>query len=80
MQAPVTATTPQEAQANEFRAVQGGTEIASGSTLLVEAYAVIWVILFGLFFLSWRRQARLEDKIADLERAVGKARRSDGAA
>jgi CcmD family protein len=57
-----------------FRTVAGGPEIASGSTLLVEAYAFIWLLLFAFIFMSWRRQSRLESKIADLERVLAASR------
>jgi hypothetical protein len=46
----------------------------SGEKLLVEAYAAIWVILFALLLLSWRRQLRINERIAGLERALASAR------
>jgi CcmD family protein len=58
----------------QFQAVQGGTEIASGPTLLIEAYAVIWCILLGFLLVGWRRQSRLEAKISELEQAIARAR------
>jgi CcmD family protein len=64
-----------------FRAVEGGNQLQSGEKLLVEAYAAIWVILFALVLFSWRRQRRLDDRMASLEGAIEKARReSDRAA
>ena len=54
----------------EFVAVEGGSENMSGEVLLVEAYAALWIILFGFVFISWRRQARIDARVAELERAV----------
>lgn len=75
------ATQPEE-RSTQFRAVEGGaSEMASGGTLLVEAYAAIWLILFGFLFLSWRRQARITSRLAELERAfASKDARNKGAA
>jgi len=56
----------------EFRAVEGGTETMSGETLLVEAYAAVWIILFGFVFMSWRRQSRIDARVAELERTVSR--------
>jgi len=56
----------------EFRAVQGGPEIASGEVLLVEAYAALWVILLGFLLISWRRQSRLDARLAELEHSLTK--------
>jgi CcmD family protein len=77
--AELTTTTPQTAPADrdsQFQAVQGGTEIASGPTLLVEAYAAIWIILLGFLLVGWRRQSRLETRVNDLEQAIAKARKA----
>jgi CcmD family protein len=46
----------------------------SGERLLVEAYAVIWLVLFGLVLLSWRRQRKIDDRVASLEGALAVAR------
>ena len=40
-------TTPED-RSTTFQPVEGGPEQHSGSTLLVEAYAVLWVILMAL--------------------------------
>ena len=56
----------------EFVAVEGGAEMVSGGTLLVEAYVVLWVILLGFVFISWRRQGKIDARVADLERALGR--------
>jgi hypothetical protein len=46
----------------------------SGEKLLVEAYAVIWLILFGLVLLSWRRQRTIDDRVTALAGALASAR------
>ena len=58
----------------EFRPVEAGDGVASGETLLVEAYAILWVILFAFLFLSWRRQTKIDARMGELERALGAAR------
>jgi hypothetical protein len=70
--APTTPTADDRSTA--FRAVQGGNEMQSGEKLLVEAYAVIWLIAFGLILLSWRRQRRIDDRVTSLEGALAAAR------
>ena len=59
-------------RSTEFQAVEGGTEMVSGGTLLVEAYGALWVILLGFLLVSWRRQARIDARVAELERAVAR--------
>jgi hypothetical protein len=70
------ASTTSEGRSTEFRAVEGGQEIASGATLLVEAYAALWLILLGFFLISWRRQSRIDARIGELERALVASRGS----
>jgi len=57
-------------RSTEFHAVEGGAEVMSGETLLVEAYAALWIILFGFIFVSWRRQSRIDARVSELERLV----------
>jgi hypothetical protein len=57
-----------------FRPVQGGDQMQSGEQLLVEAYAAIWIVLFALILLGWRRQKRIDARVAGLEVALAKAR------
>ena len=73
---PPAPTTPQtsEERSQSFRPVQGGDALQSGEKLLVEAYAAIWVILFALVLLSWRRQKQIDARIVTLEAAVAKVR------
>ena len=68
-----TATDP-NSRSQEFVPVTGGTETTSAELMLVIAYLVMWALLLGFVGLGWRRQAKVETRIADLERAVGKAR------
>jgi CcmD family protein len=76
--APAT-TTGAEDRSTAFRPVQAGNEMQSGEKLLVEAYAAIWVILFAMVLLSWRRQRHLDDRMSTLEAAIDKARASSEA-
>lgn len=69
-------STPDD-RAATFQAVEGGAETRSGSALLVEAYAVLWVILMAWLWLSWRKQAALHARLADLERAIDRAAAKD---
>jgi CcmD family protein len=62
-------------RSSEFRAVEGGPEVRSGTLLLVEAYAAIWLILFGFIWLTHRRQKKLDDRIVEIENALIKARK-----
>jgi hypothetical protein len=54
----------------EFVAVQGGGETTSAASLLIAAYLLMWGLVFFFVFLSWRRQARVETRIAELEKAI----------
>ena len=56
-----------------FQPVEGGTEQHSGATLLIEAYAVLWVILMGWLVFQWRKQASLNTRLAGLEQAIDRA-------
>ncbi len=56
-----------------FQPVEEGPEQHSGATLLIEAYAVLWVILMAWLLFQWRRQASLGTRIDDLERAIDRA-------
>ena len=56
----------------EFQAVEGGAETMSGETLLVEAYAALWILLFAFVFFAWRKQGRIDARVAELERAVAR--------
>jgi CcmD family protein len=63
------------APANGFTAVDGrdGRENFNGGTLLVEAYAAIWLVIMGWILLLWRKQASMRDRLDDLERTIDRA-------
>jgi hypothetical protein len=67
--APDTTTTQAAPRETAFRRVEGGGETTSGTVLLIEAYVALWVILFAFVFISWRRQSRIDSRIAELERS-----------
>lgn len=67
------ATTQQTAPSDRamgFEPVEGGGETTNAGTMLVIAYVVMWAILIGFIFLSWRRLGRVESRIQGLERAL----------
>lgn len=66
--------TDADGRSTAFRPVEGGNEMQSGEKLLVEAYAVIWIILFAVVLLSWRRQKAIDQRIDGLEQAIARAR------
>jgi CcmD family protein len=61
-------------RATTFQAVSGNeTQHYSGEGLLVSAYALVWIVLFGWVAFVWRRQRVLDQRLADLERILDKA-------
>ena len=66
------ASTPDD-RATSFQAVKGEPEHYSGETLLVSAYAVLWVIVLAWVALVWRKQAALTLRLDDLERVIDDA-------
>ena len=42
---------------------------------MVEAYAVLWLVLFAFIWWSWRGQGRIDARVAELERALAAAPR-----
>jgi hypothetical protein len=66
------APTPDE-RATTFQPVEGGQETRSGEVLLVEAYAVLWLILVGWIALLWRKQRAVHSRLDALERELDKA-------
>ncbi len=56
-----------------FQPVEGGAEQRSGSQLLVEGYAVLWILLMGWLLFQWRRQGALNARIDGLEQALDRA-------
>ena len=64
-------------RATEFQAVpETGRETYSGYTLMVEAYAAIWLILMAWLVLIWRKQAQLTARVEGLEGALARAERN----
>ena len=59
--APTTTTSP------GLRKVSGNeTEMQSGFALMVEAYAIMWLLVFGFVWLTSRRQNELQQRIERL--------------
>jgi hypothetical protein len=57
-----------------FQAVEGNQkEQYSGSTLLVSAYAALWLVVLAWVAIVWRRQAAIDARLSDLERVIDKA-------
>jgi hypothetical protein len=75
--APTTSAAPASStpddRATAFQPTEGGGEVRSGETLLVEAYVVLWLILMGWLYLTWRRQSSLSAQLDDLEKTIDKA-------
>jgi uncharacterized protein HemX len=67
--------TPQspDSRSTTFQPVTGEAEHYSGETLLVSAYAILWVILLSWVGLVWRKQSALDARLDDLEREIQKA-------
>jgi CcmD family protein len=72
LETPNESTVPDD-RATSFQPTEGGTEQRSGATLLVEAYAIIWILLMSWLVLLWRKQAALNLRIDGLEGAIIKA-------
>jgi CcmD family protein len=65
------ATSAQDDRAQSFQAVSGGVkEDISGAPLLLAAYAVVWVTLFGYVWRLNRLQRGVEANLERLERTV----------
>jgi hypothetical protein len=67
------ATSAPDDRSTSFQPVEGGTETHSGTTLMVEAYAAIWMILMAWLVLVWRKQGALAQRLDDLEHAIDRA-------
>jgi hypothetical protein len=79
---PITTASAQPAgdRSTTFQASQGGTETRSGTLLMVEAYAVLWLLLLGWLVWLWRRQGALHARIDGLEKAMDRAVEKQAAA
>jgi hypothetical protein len=60
-------------RATTFQPVQGGQEHYKGETLLVSAYAVLWVLLLAWVAFIWRKQGEMNARLFDLERVLDEA-------
>jgi hypothetical protein len=72
-----TQTTAQTAAPSDrstaFVPVEGGQETTSAEVMLVVAYLVMWALLLGFLGLGYRRQGKMEARIGELERALGRS-------
>ena len=68
-----------DARSTEFVAVTGGGETTSAAGLLIGAYLVMWALLLGFIFMSWRRQSRVDVRIAELEKSLATGGSKGGA-
>lgn len=59
-------------RSTEFKAVDSG-ERFNGNTLVVEAYAALWLVVMAWVFFLWRKQAGLSERLDDLERVMDRA-------
>lgn len=69
-------------RSTEFIATTGGAETTSAESLLITAYILMWLLVFGFVWASWRRQNRLDSRLDDLEKALAsqnpESQNSDG--
>lgn len=72
-QAPSAAPKSADDRATSFQAVEGGAQVQSGGALLIEAYAVLWVILMAWLWLMWRKQGELHAQLDGLEKTIDQA-------
>ncbi len=72
VQKPAAASGAPSDRSTDFAAVEGHEEY-SGGTLMVVAYAAIWVILMAWIFLLWRRSSAIGARLAGLEAAIDRA-------
>ena len=68
-----TQPSPPNTGATTFEAVSNTAEARSGTTLMVEAYAIIWTILMVWLLLLWRKQNGINTRIDGLEKAIDRA-------
>lgn len=60
-------------RATEFKAVDGSGEQFNGNTLMVEAYAAIWLIMMVWLAFIWRKSQTLAARVEGLEGALARA-------
>ena len=76
MHASMIQPTAADDRATEFKAVDGTGEQFDGYTLMVEAYAAIWLILLVWLAHIWRKQQNLAARVDGLEGAIARAERN----
>lgn len=57
-----------------YRATEGGGVNQSGTLLLTEAYAAIWLLVFVMIVRSMRKQTKLDARIDELRKDIAAAR------
>jgi len=62
-----------ESRVTQFVAVSGpNQESTSATTMLVTAYSLFWLLLFGFVWMTWRRQQQLTSRLQQLESQLTK--------
>ncbi len=62
-----------ESRSQEFKPVSGGpVETSSAEGLLIAAYALMWAILMGFLYQTFKRQAGVDKRLGELEKALAK--------
>ncbi len=72
---PAASATPDD-RSTSFRPVEGGPEMRSGTVLLVEAYAAIWLVLMVWLLMLWRKQRTLHERLDEVERGLARAEKA----
>ena len=68
---------PEDERGTAFQRVTGANrEHVKGGTLLVIAYVVVWTTMFGYIGMQWRRQGRLREELARMEKALEEERKA----
>lgn len=67
------ATPSVEDRSQDFKPVTGGpSDTTSAEAVLVAAYVLMWAILMGFLLMTFRRQAAVDKRLGELERALPK--------
>ena len=64
-------------RSSAFKAVKGGGETVSGGSLLIAAYAFVWIALFVVILNVFRRQTKVAERLAALEDAIKSQKRDE---
>jgi CcmD family protein len=54
------------------KSLPGAQEKLPATPLVIGAYAFVWVVLLAFVWSVWRRQAKVEQELRNLERRVGR--------